>query len=128
MMRPVTETVMVEQPYSVCRPVTTVRQETVECGYYERQYTTVPGPVVERKVRVPVQECDCLWRRAATGFAELPASQEEGDCDGCRSVSAADGQPARLGIQAGDPRGQRDPLRPRDDGSPGPRDPVPLRQ
>ena len=60
-MRPVTETVMVEQPYTVCRPVTTVRQETVECGYYERQYTTVPGPVVERRVRVPVQECDALW-------------------------------------------------------------------
>ncbi len=45
---------MVEQPYTVCRPVTTCRQEVVETGYYERQYTTVPGPVVERKVRVPV--------------------------------------------------------------------------
>ena len=57
-MKPVSETVMVDQPYTVCRPVTTVRQETVETGYYERQYTTIPGPVVERQVRVPVQECD----------------------------------------------------------------------
>ncbi len=58
-MRPVYETAMVDQPYTVCRPVTTCRQEVVECGHYERQYTTVPGPVVERKVRVPVEECGC---------------------------------------------------------------------
>ena len=45
---------MVEQPYTVCRPVTTVRQVVKECGYYERQYTEIPGPIVERKVRVPV--------------------------------------------------------------------------
>ena len=59
---------MVEQPYSVCRPVTTVRQETVECGYYERQYITVPGPVVERRVRVPVQECDLCGEEQPRGL------------------------------------------------------------
>ncbi len=47
-MKPVYETAMVEQPYTVCRPVTTVRQEVRECGYYERQYTMVPGPIVEQ--------------------------------------------------------------------------------
>ena len=52
-MKPVYETSMVDQPYSVCRPVTTVRQEVRECGYYERQYTMVPGPIVERRMRVP---------------------------------------------------------------------------
>src|SRR5208337_2484491 len=67
-MKPVTETVMVEQPYTVCRPVTTVRQETVECGYYERQYITVPGPVVERRVRVPVQECDLCGEEQPRGL------------------------------------------------------------
>ncbi len=40
-------------------PVTTVRQEVRECGYYARQYTMVPGPVVERRVRVPVVETSC---------------------------------------------------------------------
>ncbi len=50
---------MVDQPYTVCRPVTTVRQEVKECGYYERQYTEVPGPIVEKKVRVPVEDGGC---------------------------------------------------------------------
>ena len=50
---------MVDQPYTVCRPVTTVRQEVKECGYYERQYTEVPGPIVEKKVRVPVDDGGC---------------------------------------------------------------------
>ena len=125
-MKPVTETVMVEQPYTVCRPVTTVRQETVECGYYERQYTTIPGPVVERRVRVPVQECD-LCEDQPRGLLGLPAPQEEGDRDRGRAVPAADGQPARLRLPARDSRGQRDPLCPRDDGPPGARHPVPLR-
>ena len=61
-MRPVYETAMVDQSYIVRRPVTTCRQEVVECGYYERQYTTEPGPVVERKVRVPAEDCGCEKR------------------------------------------------------------------
>ena len=55
-MKPVYETTMVDQPYTVCRPVTTCRQEVRECGYYERQYTEVPGPIVEKQVRVPVED------------------------------------------------------------------------
>src|SRR4051794_5927130 len=58
-MRPVVQTSMVSQPYSVMKPVTTVRQVTEECGYYERQLVTVPGPVVNQCVSVPVEDCAC---------------------------------------------------------------------
>src|ERR671911_100403 len=61
-MKPVYQTTMVEQPYTVCRPVTTVRQVVEECGYYERQMVTVPGPVIERQVRIPVDPCDSCER------------------------------------------------------------------
>ena len=109
---------MVAQPYTVCRPVTTVRQETVECGYYERQYTTVPGPVVERQVRVPVEECDACGEQPRGLFGCLHKKKVDGDRR--RPVPAADGLPAGLRLPAGDPRRLRDPLRPRDDDPPGP--------
>ena len=51
---------MVEQPYTVCRPVTTCRQEVVESAAITSGSTpTVPGPVVERQVQVPVEDCGC---------------------------------------------------------------------
>ncbi len=58
-MKPVTTTQMVTQPYVVRKPVTTVSEVVRECGHYETQYTTVPGPIVERQVKVPVEDCGC---------------------------------------------------------------------
>ena len=99
-LRPVYETSVVEQPYTVCRPVTTVSQETVECGYYQRQYTMVPGPVVERQVRVPVETIATLRGRGQGGFSLL-AQAGEGHSDRRRPVTAAYGLRASLRVEAG---------------------------
>ena len=82
-MKPVVQTTMVAQPYTVCRPVTTVRQVVEECGYYETPDGDVPGPVVERQVRVPVEDCGCEPPRPV----RLPA-QAAGAGDRRRPVPA----------------------------------------
>ncbi|MEW4571532.1 hypothetical protein AB1L88_26975, partial [Tautonia sp. JC769] len=48
---------MVEQTYKVLRPVVTQREVVQECGAYETQMEVVPGPIVQRRVPVPVDPC-----------------------------------------------------------------------
>ena len=122
-MKPVYETAMVDQPYTVCRPVTTVRQEVRECGYYERQYTTVPGPIVEQQGprsgrATPCDSCglfSCFHKRKVTATVAVQCPP--------RTVV-----PARLRVAARGAQRHRDPLRPRNHGAPGARDDLPLRR
>ena len=117
-MKPVYQTTMVEQPYTVCRPVTTVRQVVEECGYYETQMVTVPGPVVERQVRIPVDPCDSCERPARSCSAASTRRR--------RYATVAVQCPprnvcqTRLRLAPGRPQRLRDALRHRDDDAPGP--------
>ena len=58
-MKPVYETAMVDQPYTVCRPVTTVPPGGQGVRLLRAAVHEVPGPIVEKKVRVPVDETSC---------------------------------------------------------------------
>ena len=108
---------MVEQPYTVCRPVTTSARRSRSAATTSVNTPMVPGPVVEAKVRVPVQEAACescglfgcfhqQKRVTATVAVQCPP----------RMVSAAS-----LRVAPGGPQRLRDPLRPRNDGPPGAR-------
>ena len=107
-MRPVTTTQMVTQPYTVRKPVTTVSEVVRECGRYETQYTTVPGPIVERRVKVPRRGMR-LRNREDRLFP-----QEKSLCDGCRAVPAPDRPRTGVRLEAGRRADRSDSLRRRD--------------
>ena len=127
-MKPVTETVMVEQPYTVCRPVTTVRAG-------DRRVRLLRAPVHDG----PRPRGRAQGARAGAGMRRSARNSPRG-LFGClhhkkkvTATVAVQCPPRTVSQRVFVSRPvtrdvTRDPLRPRDHGPPGARDPVPLRR
>ena len=83
---------MVEQPYTVCRPVTTTRQEIGRVRLLRAAVTHGPRP--GRRAQGPRPGAGMRRLRGAAARALRLPPQEEGDRHRRRPVPAADGLPA----------------------------------